>query len=159
MDAPTNPPEPDQPQPIIYGLATQYVSKASFNDCWAELQSVKLAAREAEEKAARAMQAAADLEDHNAYLLSRLQETGHQLTEATQLVYKRTSQLTDLARSAQSFAVLVDAKAQVYSKEDRELLNAFYVHLKGLYTYHLKHQHKPKEPDNYGGKFGVRDNY
>lgn len=138
MDAPGNQPEPDQPQPVIYGLATQYVSKATFNDCWAELQTVKLAAREAEAKAERAIQAAADLEAHNAYLLSRLYEAGNQITEATQLLNKRAEQLSRLATAAQSFAVLVDAKAQVYSKEDRELLSAFYLTLKQTYTPHLK---------------------
>lgn len=133
MDAPGNNPE-EYPLPPALG---SYVLKTTFNDCWAELQTVKEAAREAEAKAARAMEAMAGLEDHNAYLLNRLQETGNQLTETTQLLNKRTAQLSNLARAAQTFSALVDAKAQVYSKEDRELLSCWYVALKQTYTPHL----------------------
>jgi predicted nucleic acid-binding Zn-ribbon protein len=134
MDAPGNNPE-EYPLPPALG---SYVLKTTFNDCWAELQSVKEAAREAEAKAARAMEAMAGLEDHNAYLLTRLQEQGHQLTEATHKAQTLRAQLTTLASCAKVFATLVDSKAQVYSKEDRELLNAFYDTLKQTYTPHLK---------------------
>lgn len=134
MDAPGNNPE-EYPLPPALG---SYVLKTTFNDCWAELQTVKEAAREAEAKAARAMEAMAGLEDHNAYLLNCLMQTGQQLSEATQLIHKRTAQLSTLASSARVFATLVDSKAQVYSKEDRELLSALYAELKTLYTNPLK---------------------
>lgn len=143
MDAPGNNPEeyplpPDSINLGGYSKPMEYVLKSTFNDCWAELQSVKLAAREAEVKAERAMEAMAGLEDHNAYLLSRLQEQGHQLTEATHKAQTLRAQLTTLASCAKVFATLVDSKAQVYSKEDRELLSALYAELKTLYTSSLK---------------------
>lgn len=129
MDTPGNKPEPE---------AQQYVSKSTFNDCWAELQSVKLAAREAEAKAERLTSAFRDLEDHNAYLLERLQEAGQQLTDAKHTANQLRVKLTILASCARVYVNLVDAKAQVYSKEDRELLSVMTIELKNHYTACLK---------------------